>query len=353
MKESSYYVLFYVAYPYYFPHFLPISAFLEAEGKKVRYVLSDKQNTGMMIQIAEDNHLDYVVGDDTLYHTDTEFIFFANIFYPEQTLKAKKVMLWHGVGTKPYNFEEALTLNDILLVEGKYKYEKLVEAFPHYQEKIKKVGYSKLDSVQNITKDELLSLRKKYKIDKEKKTILYAPTFYPSSIEKMSDTFPDDFKDCNIIVKAHYMTFERKRYKNQIKKFEKWAKYENCIICEKDEYNLVPFLILSDIMVSDESAAVFEFAGLNKPVILNKFLKLRWTYRFNPKKLSKRLDQGMDKYRAIGDNALTYKEMVTLVYENIENPSKLEVSRLQMRDDICGVIDGNVSQRIFEVLERV
>ena len=59
----------------------------------------------------------------------------------------------------------------------------------------------------------------------------------------------------------------------------------------------------------------------------------------------------MDRYRLIGDNARNYKEMVEMVYDNIENPEKYEKARLEMSDDICGVVDGNVSQRIYKVAE--
>ncbi len=350
---NQYYAVFYIAYPYYIPHFLPISQYLTKQNKKILYILSDKQNSSVMEKIVQDEKLPYLFGEQNLYTVKTKFMFFANIFHETKKIEATKLFLWHGVGTKPYDFEEALKTNDILFTEGDYKYNKLSSEFPQYKEKIKKVGYSKLDSVINITQDELVALKDKYNINNNKKTILYAPTFYPSSIEKMSTTFPEDFKDYNIIVKAHYMTFERSRYKNQVKLFNKWATYDNCTICDVSEYNLVPFLILADIMISDESAAVFEFTALNKPVILNKFLKLRWSYILNPKKLLKRLDQGMDKYRLIGDNATNYKEMVQMVYENMTNPSKYEKERLKMNDDICGIVDGKVSERIFNIMETV
>ncbi len=349
--NKQYYAVFYIAYPYYIPHFLPISEYLISQNKKVLYVLSDKQNSSLMEKIVNDEGYEYVFGSDNLYSIESEFIFFANIFNAKEKISAKKLFLWHGVGTKPYDFEAALRTNDVLFTEGKYKYDKLSAEFPQYKEKIKKVGYSKLDSVINITDDELSTLKKKYNIDEKKKTILYAPTFYPSSIEKMSTTFPDDFKECNVIVKAHYLTFERSRYKKQVKLFNKWASYDNCTICSVDEYNLVPFLILADIMISDESAAVFEFTALNKPVILNKFLKLRWSYILNPRKLLNRLDQGMDKYRLIGDNASSYKEMVDMTKENLQNPMKYEDARKKMNDDICGVVDGNVSQRIYKIMQ--
>ena len=113
----------------------------------------------------------------------------------------------------------------------------------------------------------------------------------------MADDFPAEFKDCNIIVKPHYLTYERNKYKKQLQKFKKWEEYSNCKVMPLSEYNLVPFLAIADVMISDESSAMFEFAGLNKPVISNRYFKLRWSYYLMPWKLNKRIDHSKDFYR--------------------------------------------------------
>ena len=166
----------------------------------------------------------------------------------------------------------------------------------------------------------------------------------------MSDEFPNDFKDYNIIIKPHYLSLSRNKYKGQIIKFDKWKCYKNCQVFGVDEYNLVPFLAISDVMISDESSAIFEFTALNKPVILNRFLKLRWSYYLNPRKFLKRMDSGIDSYRQIGDNAKDYKEMVTFVHQNLDNMNKLEKIRKKFTQDLCGIVDGNSSKRIIDEL---
>ena len=344
-------VVFYVAYPYYYPHFLPISKMFESQNYTVQYVLSTKQNTQLMEEIAKEEGLNYTLGEEVLYALDTKVIFFANIFEGVQNLEAKTIFLCHGTGTKNCGFSKALALYDIVLVEGEYRYEKYTKEFPQYSHKLRQVGYSKLDTVLNISEEEKKILRKKYTLNENKKTILYAPTFFPSSIEKMSDTFPEDFSEYNIIVKAHYLSLERKRYKNQQAKFEKWKAYDNCIVLESKDYSLVPFLAIADVMISDESAAIFEFASLNKPVIINRFFKLRWSYYLNPKKLLKRMDAGVNRYKIIGENPDTYKEMVSVTKKALQNPSLHEKERVTMTSDICGIIDGKVSLRIIETVK--
>ena len=346
-------VVFYVAYPYYFPHFLPISRELEKEGMSVHYLLSDKQNSSLMKNIAEEEGLNYSFGEENLETLETKVIMFANV--PDENLqtRAKKIFLCHGTGTKQCGFENALKICDIVLVEGIYRFELYTKKFEMYAHKIKKVGYSKLDTVLNTNKEEAYELKKKYGLDTNKKTILYAPTFFPSSIEKMSNRFPDDLSEYNILIKPHYLSWERKRYKQHRQKFNLWEQYDNCSVLGVDEYSLVPFMMLSDIMISDESSAIFEFASLNKPVIINRFLKLRWSYYLNPKKLLKRMDKDIDRYRVIGENPNTYEEMLLMARRELEDNSKFEKERLALAEDICGKLDGKASSRIVHIIKEI
>lgn len=345
-------IYFYVAYPYYFPHFLPISRECKTKNYNVKYILSSKQNSSNMEQIAKLNGLEYSFDEEELFSNDVDFVFFANPYERINEIKAKTAFLEHGIGTKSNGFYSSIKDFDIYFVEGDQKYNTLKKLYPEYEAKLAKVGFSKFDDVINYGDDFKKEIFKKYNLDINKKTILYAPTFFPSSIEKMSDSFPNDFKDYNIIVKAHYLTFERKKYKNQIKKFDKWSKYNNCVILPLSEYSLVPFLAVSDIMISDESSAMFEFASLNKPVISNRYFKLRWSYYLFPWKLSKRIDKSKDFYRQILHAANSYKETKELTKKHIENSFELEKLRKKFAFEICGEIDGNVSKRMLNILEK-
>ena len=344
-------VTFYVAYPYYFPHFLPISRELEKRNYQVQYVLSDKQNSTLMERIAKENSLEYRFGEEYLFSLKSDFIFFANPYEKAKELDAITIFLEHGIGTKSSGFYHSIEYFDIYLVEGDYKYQRLLELYPKYQEKLKMVGFSKFDAIANMNQNETISLYKKYNLDPEKKTVLYAPTFFPSSIEKMSDSFPKDFGEYNILIKAHYLTYERNQYKNQRKKLSYWNSFENCTVVDVNEYNLVPFFAISDVMISDESSAMFEFASLNKPVISNRYFKLRFSYYLMPWKLKKRIDPKKDQYRRILDNADSYEETLTMTKEALINPSKLEGLRIKFSKEICGTIDGKVSSRIVDILE--
>ena len=341
-------ILFYVAYPYYFPHFLPIGKVFKAEGHHVSYILSDKQNSENMEEIAQENDLDYTFGEESLFSADVDVVFFAKPFEEAKDIAAMTVFLEHGIGTKSTTFFSSVEYFDMYLVEGDQKYNRLKELYPQFEYKLAKVGFSKFDEIVHFPKEEEKKIFEKYALDKKKKTILYAPTFFPSSIEKMADDFPSEFSDCNILVKPHYLSYERKKYKNQIKKFKVWEGYENCTVLPLSEYNLVPFMAISDVMISDESSAMFEFASLNKPVISNQYFKLRWAYYLMPWRLGKRIDSSKESYRTILDNANSYEDTLKYTKEALVNPHKLESERLKFSKDLCGEIDGKVSDRIYE-----
>ena len=70
-----------------------------------------------------------------------------------------------------------------------------------------------------------------------------------------------------------------KKYQKQRNLLQHWDTYDNVYLAKVDDYSLLPFLKSADLMISDASSAIIEFAALNKPVIWCTFLQLRWNYR--------------------------------------------------------------------------
>ncbi len=348
----KYFAVFYIEHAYYYPHFLPIYEVLKARGYEVCFVISDKNGCDLPQRIASTHELPYLVGESHLFEIESAFFLFANPFARAPELHGKTIFLEHGIGTKSNSFYPVVEYIDLYLVESRYKYERIASLYPAHKEKLHQVGYSKFDPIVNRQADKA-SLYQAYNLDPAKKTILYAPTFFPSSIEKMHRDFPKDFACYNILVKPHYFSYAIERYRAQRKRLEYWSQFENCTVLGIEAYDLIPLFAISDVMISDESSAMFEFASLDKPVISNRFYKLRLSYYLMPWKLKRRIDQQKDKYRQMLENADSYTQMCVLVEEALENPTKNSHLRRKYATELCGKIDGKASTRIVDLMERV
>ena len=84
-------------------------------------------------------------------------------------------------------------------------------------------------------------------------------------------------------------------------------------------------MAIADVLISDASSALFEFAALNKPVIWCDFLKLRWSYRgIFSFRFKKRMDQDYGEYAAVAVHARSFKNLQLLVEQQLANPNDLE-----------------------------
>ena len=116
----------------------------------------------------------------------------------------------HGTwGGKTVNYAPDLNDVDLRFLDGKFMEDRLLELFPEKKSIYYISGYSKLDNYFQLTEEDRIKFLQSCHLDINKKTILYAPTFYPSSILKMGKKFPEDFAEYNIILKPHSHLFLR------------------------------------------------------------------------------------------------------------------------------------------------
>jgi CDP-glycerol glycerophosphotransferase (TagB/SpsB family) len=237
----------------------------------------------------------------------------------------------------------------VRFAEGPYQLRQLQKNYP--QGTYVDVGFSKLDPLfkPNIEKPGLDL--KALGLDPDKPTLLYAPTFYPSSIECMSDRWPAEFTDFNLLVKPHFFTYTKSRYQAQRKKLEKWRGAGNVHIADVSDYNLLPFMASADLLISDASTALFEFAALDKPVVWCEFLKLRWSYRGPFRyRFRRRMDQDILRYADIAAHAQRYKDLKPIVDSELADPGRHQPQRQSYTRELMGITDGRVSERIVHFL---
>ena len=353
MKKNNLNVTFDVQEFYYLPQYLPVAKILDSQGVSVSFVfyedmatLFDSDFLKRYSCVVVSSHSEAIC----IYNEKSpDWLVIGNSFTGLELLgsNVKTALVSHGIGPKACYYTVSDTPTDVRFVEGPYRTDRLKKMYP--EQAFIDTGYAKLDPAIN---GELAGLMpSNYGLDDKKKTILYAPTFYPSSIERFKKSFPQDFDDYNIILKPHYFSLSIDKYKKQRALLEYWGSFSNVYLAPAEESNILPFMSISDVLISDASSTLFEFAALDKPVVWCDFLKLRWGYRgFLKFRFKNRMDQDLYKYADIAVHAKSYAQLREVVDEQVAYPEQYASQRAKYTLSLVGIVDGKASERIVEYM---
>jgi hypothetical protein len=284
LMEVGLQVYFDVQQLYYIPQYLPVQKQLEARGATCIYVfyrdtkLEPQQRLVAKSLGCEVKWVESEIQAKHLYLSEKpDWLLIGNNFEDLESLHkhTKTGLLSHGIGPKACYYTVSDSMPTVRFVEGPYRTERLQALYPESQ--FINTGYAKLDPL--IDGSNTMPPIESYGLDPSKKTILYAPTFYPSSIECIPKSFPKQFSEYNIIIKPHYFSLANKKYRKQKSRLKAWALSANVYLAGIDDVNILPFMAVSDVLISDASSTLFEFAALDKPVVWCDFYKLRLGYR--------------------------------------------------------------------------
>lgn len=343
---------------YYIPQYLPIIKVLISRGHQIKLVCyRNKNKINDFEKIVEKLELEHVfVNDDKeaaeLYsQLNPEWIFFGKSFkcLGQLNPKSKTAQLGHGIGPKPSYYRKSITPMTVRFIEGQLRLKKIQKLFPNNN--FVQVGFSKLDPIFNQQEPGLNY--KKLSLNTDRPTILYAPTFNPSSLERFPDNWPNDFQQYNILIKPHTFTYTREQYKKQRIKLAKWKEYANVYVAEEKDLSLLPFMKDADILLSEASSTLFEFVALDKPVIVCDFYKLKWSYRGPLKyRFEQRFGQDNIVYKDIGKHVKQYKQLIKAIPEQLSNLDAYKEHRKNYTHNHVGETDGQASLRIVEYIEN-
>ncbi len=350
-------IYFDVLHPYYLPQYLPVSKQLLEAGEDVVFVIyKSKDLQASLHSIVEALQLTVIWVDNKeqaikLYKEEQpNWVIFGNAFAELEQLRkrgCKTALMQHGIGPKSCYYDVSESDFDVRFVEGQYRLKRLKQRFP--EKTFIDTGYAKLDPIINGTL-KAIDLED-IGLNSSKKTLLYAPTFYPSSIEKMDKRWPEEFKEYNVIIKPHYFSLIKPNYKKHKRLLDFWSQFENVYLAPIGEINLNPFMQIADVLISDASSAIFEFTALNKPVVWCDFYKLRWAYRgIFSYRFKKRMDQDLYRYADIAAHAKSYRELKSVVDSQISMPESYENKRATYTLELAGVVDGKSASRIAHYL---
>lgn len=354
-------ILFDVKHLYYLPQYIPVYQELLKRSIDCEFIFYHQDDEALQqicteIEAKEKLPVKWISCWESAFeyyqNIKADWIIFGNAVGSIDQLHSvsKTALMQHGIGPKSCYYDVSQNLTTVRFVEGQHRLKRLKDLYP--KGNFVDTGYAKLDPIfsKNNNFANQLSLEN-FGLDPNKKTILYAPTFYPSSLECFDKKFPKDFEDYNIILKPHFFSVTKKKYIRQNKLLHLWNQYDNVYLAPTSSYNLLPFMAISDVMISDASSAIFEFAALNKPVIWCDFYKLRWTYRgIFSYRFKQRLDSDIDFFHQLSEQVSSYQVLQSALDKVIKNPELKSEKRIELTEQLAGQTDGCCSFRIANYL---
>ncbi|MBN1779548.1 CDP-glycerol glycerophosphotransferase family protein [bacterium] len=249
-------ILFYIAKKYSIPIVRPLVQELGQRRIDHRFFVS-RRVFGEMEQDTERSLLFTELDQAAAFQPD--FVLVPGNFV-DFRLPGIKVEIFHGIGIEKESHYAIRHFFDAYFTSGPCVTERFLKLQKrHKYFLVEETGWPKID---HIVQYPAAGLKKKLGIPEIKKIILYAPTF-SKKMQSASGLFPHlpDIigPDELCLIKFHdlmdkeIMRHFRETYSDRFR-----------II---DDYDITPWLHVSDVLISDTSSVVYEFMVLDKPVI--------------------------------------------------------------------------------------
>ena len=227
------------------------------------------------------------VSTSSFHLATSQVIFLDNVFLPMAFMRFKKdvqiIQLWHGCNTLK-KFGQLSNVGQLKWLEHKAnsRYTAVIvssnkminlhqEAFGVKGEKILPLGIPRIDALfeseEKLQRDKE-SFYKVYPQLRHKKIILYAPTFRDNDLNmedsrmNLNEVMEKLPKAYQIITKYHpFVAHRRVRTEDER------------IIDVSDYEDLNTLLLVADVLITDYSSIIYEYAVLNKPIIFYAYDK--------------------------------------------------------------------------------
>ena len=284
----------------------------------------------------------------------SKYIFLNDNFFPLAFMKFKDeniiIQLWHAPGASKkfggsVEIENRPILSrisqntDYLITTSDNIKDFYSEAFQMPKEKIKALGLPRMDYYfENHDLNQLKSeFYNKYNISKDKKIILYAPTFRED--EKYNNVF-------NFLDLGKFNESLGDEYVLALRLHPKINKFYGEDISAEGQYidvsgfeNEQELMLISDILITDYSSIMIEFSALDKPTVF-------FTYDLDNYLSNERGFYYDFKKTVPGPIVYTTEELIDVVKNNNFDKSKIS----QFISTQFDVIDGKASKRIVDFL---
>ncbi|MBR6251841.1 MAG: CDP-glycerol glycerophosphotransferase family protein [Bacteroidales bacterium] len=190
-------------------------------------------------------------------------------------LSGVKVQIFHGYAAEKKDHWIIRRYFDTYFTQGPY-FTSHFEALSHkYKDfEVRETGWTKQDWIARHLHDFDEDKQRLLTEHNKKRIAIYAPTFSPKltslpHIKGALEHLLEAEKDLLLVMKFHPLTA-----KQWTDEYQEWASKRNDAIYIDAGENVTKYQLMSDVMISDTSSAVYEFLLLDRPVItLNTIAK--------------------------------------------------------------------------------
>lgn len=281
--------------PYAFGILKPLHDELIKRNHQVKWFISGD----IMDKFPFKNDCDFTPSIQEIHGFSNDVIFVPGNEVPHY-LRGVKVQIFHGFAGEKKSHFKMRKYFDLYLTQGSYFTERFKALAKKYKDfDVIETGWPKLDQLfpkknsYRIEKQELLN---KHQV---KRIILYAPTCQRSltSAGVLKDhIFQLADSENLLLIKFHDLL-----NKEIIAEYENLSKEKSNVKIIND-HNIIKYLILSDLMISDTSSVVYEFLLLDKPVITFKSISknIKWENFTDPDQLILKVNETLkyDRFKA-------------------------------------------------------
>jgi len=267
----------------------------------------------------------------------------ADSVYPWVENCGKLIHVGHGVLSKGQYYTDTDTarreeLADIVCVPGVYHQQALQKVI---SKPVIATGMPKLDALfsRQITRESELT---RLQLPQKYFYVLFAPTFNDelSAIPYVTDSIHEVLPTPNsfLLIKLHPSTDVKH------KEMYRQLHLKDSRVVYIDELDITPYLAIADVIISDVSSAMMEFAALEKPVVVFNN-PLRSTYKnFNPSDLEY-------THRDIGYQVNDLQEMKVAILKVYRGKDICHEKRKTVGDLLfANKYDGKATQRVVEII---
>lgn len=197
------------------------------------------------------------------------------------------------------------------------------------------IGFPKLDPAFNGKLDEskLDTCRRKAGIDNSKKTIIFSSTWDGSgmsAIDKWVSRLDEFTIKYNVIVTLHHWVSQK--YIRMIS--------SNSEVYLVDDPDVLPWLMIADLMVADMSSIIAEFCALDKPIVT---FKISHGDRIVP--------EVVEIVSKISTQVNEVYELNDAIDHALENPDEKTTERKEANSRMFDSLDGKAGLRASKILK--